>query len=74
MIKRLVAYLDESSFACALLLGVTIAAAVVLGVAALVTAFLTFFFSPWWALVFVLSGILTGAAASVSCWLKSEYY
>lgn len=74
MIKNLVSLLDESALACSLLIGLSIAAAVVFGVAAVAAAVCTFAVSPYWAIAFILFGLFAGLAGGLGQYIYAEYY
>lgn len=74
MNKRFVDLLDESSLACALLQGLSIAAAVVFGLVAVAAGFAALFVDVLWIWGFLAGGLLCGLAAGFSFWLCDEYY
>lgn len=61
--------IEESDFACSLLMGVSVAAAFMFGFFAVAMCVATLVSSLWWALGFVLFGVLTGLAIGLAAYI-----
>lgn len=61
--------LKESDFACSLLMGVSVAVAFVFGGLTIAMGIAAIVHSLWWALGFVLFGVLTGLAIGLAAYI-----